>query len=152
MALSSLGHGASTLISASLSRLACVGAHALATSSAPAAAAIGGIGASTSGAAAGGSVLPRSLDTGSDAYAASLAKMNDMLDAMRAAMAGVHAAGGEAAIKRHRARGKLLPRERIDMLLDEGSPFLELSPLAGHHMYGAFRLVWGGRQLTSLSL
>ena len=39
-----------------------------------------------------------------------------------------------------RSRGKLLPRERIDLLLDEGSPFLELSPLAGHEMYGG----WAG--------
>ncbi len=36
-----------------------------------------------------------------------------------------------------RARGKLLPRERVDLLLDEGAPFLELSPLAGHALYGA---------------
>lgn len=45
--------------------------------------------------------------------------------------------GGEKAIKRHRERGKLLPRERIDAILDPGSPFLELSQLAGHNMYGA---------------
>ena len=57
--------------------------------------------------------------------------MGQLLAGMRAEMEKVHAAGGEAATKRHRARGKLLPRERIDALLDEGSPFLELSPLAG---------------------
>ncbi len=37
---------------------------------------------------------------------------------------------------RHRARSKLLPRERIDALLDPGSPFLELSPMAGKGLYG----------------
>src|SRR5690348_17887682 len=37
--------------------------------------------------------------------------------------------------KRHTDRGKLLPRERIEALLDRGSPFLELSPLAAHGMY-----------------
>lgn len=48
----------------------------------------------------------------------------------------IHAGGGDAAVTRHRSRNKLLPRERIDLLLDEGSPFLELSPLAGYGMYG----------------
>jgi acetyl-CoA carboxylase carboxyltransferase component len=41
------------------------------------------------------------------------------------------AGGGERSVERHHARGKLLPRERIELLLDEGSAFLELSPLAG---------------------
>jgi 3-methylcrotonyl-CoA carboxylase beta subunit len=44
--------------------------------------------------------------------------------------------GGERARERHVARGKLLPRERVDALLDPGSPFLELSALAAHGMYG----------------
>src|SRR5690348_15679816 len=44
--------------------------------------------------------------------------------------------GPETARDRHRARGKLLPRERVDHLLDPGSPFLELSPLAAVGMYG----------------
>lgn len=43
--------------------------------------------------------------------------------------------GGEAARQKHLARGKLLPRERVAQLLDPGSPFLELSPLAAHGMY-----------------
>jgi len=38
--------------------------------------------------------------------------------------------GGERSIKRFRSRGKLLPRERLELLLDPGTPFLELSPLA----------------------
>jgi len=44
--------------------------------------------------------------------------------------------GPQAARDRHLARGKLLPRDRVDVLLDQGSPFLELSPLAAHGMYG----------------
>lgn len=52
----------------------------------------------------------------------------------------VRAGGGATAVSRHRRRGKMLPRERIDMLLDEGSPFLELSPLAGHGLYGEARV------------
>src|SRR3954468_16401077 len=47
------------------------------------------------------------------------------------------AEGGSArARERHLARGKLLPRERVSGLIDPGSPFLELSPLAAHGMYG----------------
>ncbi|MDQ6672295.1 MAG: methylcrotonoyl-CoA carboxylase [Chloroflexota bacterium] len=44
--------------------------------------------------------------------------------------------GDADAVRRHRARGKLLARERIDRLLDPGSPFLEFSPLAANGMYG----------------
>ena len=43
--------------------------------------------------------------------------------------------GGEEAVARHHKRNKLLPRERIDRILDPGSPFMELSPLAAHGMY-----------------
>ena len=44
--------------------------------------------------------------------------------------------GSEESRARHTSRGKLLPRERVDLLLDPGSPFLELSALAAHGMYG----------------
>ena len=47
----------------------------------------------------------------------------------------VRRGGGDAAVAKHRARGKLLARERIDLLVDPGSPFLELSPLAAWDMY-----------------
>ncbi|MFN7369844.1 MAG: methylcrotonoyl-CoA carboxylase, partial [Burkholderiales bacterium] len=43
--------------------------------------------------------------------------------------------GGNEARKKHVARGKLLPRDRVNLLLDPGSPFLELSPLAAHGLY-----------------
>src|ERR1039457_5694757 len=44
--------------------------------------------------------------------------------------------GGEKYVKRHIERGRLLPRERVEALLDEGSYFLEIAPLAGHGMEG----------------
>ena len=44
--------------------------------------------------------------------------------------------GSDSARERHTSRGKILPRERIDQLLDPGSPFLEVAPLAAHDMYG----------------
>src|SRR5689334_23421151 len=47
----------------------------------------------------------------------------------------VRAGGGEKAVERHRARGKLLVRERIERLIDPGADFLELSPLAAHGLY-----------------
>jgi acetyl-CoA carboxylase carboxyltransferase component len=46
--------------------------------------------------------------------------------------------GGEKYVKRHLQRGKLLPRDRVEMLLDEGSYFLEIAPLAGHGMENEF--------------
>ncbi|MCR2800746.1 carboxyl transferase domain-containing protein [Microbacterium sp. zg-Y818] len=59
----------------------------------------------------------------------------DLAAALRARLAKVAEGGGEAARERHLARGKMLPRERIDRLLDEGSPFLELAPLAAEGLY-----------------
>lgn len=44
--------------------------------------------------------------------------------------------GGTTAIERHTSRGKLLPRERINLLVDKGSSFLEFSTLAGYELYG----------------
>jgi 3-methylcrotonyl-CoA carboxylase beta subunit len=54
---------------------------------------------------------------------------------LRERLAAVREGGGEAARERHVKRGKLLPRERVDRLLDPGSPFLELSPLAAYELY-----------------
>uniref|UniRef100_UPI0034DEB53A carboxyl transferase domain-containing protein n=1 Tax=Streptomyces harbinensis TaxID=1176198 RepID=UPI0034DEB53A len=54
---------------------------------------------------------------------------------LREKLAAARLGGGERARARHTARGKLLPRERVDALLDPGSPFLELAPLAADGMY-----------------
>src|SRR5918999_6002827 len=54
---------------------------------------------------------------------------------LREQLARVRMGGGEKSRARHTSRGKLLPRERVDRLLDKGAPFLELSPLAAHGMY-----------------
>src|ERR1700756_2627640 len=55
---------------------------------------------------------------------------------LNAKLAAAALGGNERARERHVSRGKLLPRERVDRLLDPGSPFLELSPLAANGMYG----------------
>ncbi|KLI04812.1 acetyl-CoA carboxylase [Mycolicibacterium conceptionense] len=75
-------------------------------------------------------VLSSTLDTTSDGYAeavdALLCKLNDLDTEVAKALAG----GGEKYTKRHNERGKLTARERIELLVDPDSPFLELSPLA----------------------
>ena len=60
----------------------------------------------------------------------------DLLDDLRARLERAAQGGGEKARARHLERGKLLARQRVDVLLDPGSPFLELSPLAAEEMYG----------------
>jgi 3-methylcrotonyl-CoA carboxylase beta subunit len=61
--------------------------------------------------------------------------MHEAVEQLRVRLAEVRAGGPEAARDRHKARGKLLPRERVDRLLDPGSPFLEVAALAAYDMY-----------------
>ena len=63
--------------------------------------------------------------------------MRELVDDLRARLARVRQGGSESARKKHTDRGKLLVRDRVDRLLDPGSPFLELSPLAAYGMYGS---------------
>ncbi len=79
--------------------------------------------------------LTSTINTESDEYAANRAAMLEQRDALNARLAAVARGGGEAACAKHTARGKLLPRERIDALLDPGSPFLEFSALAADGQY-----------------
>ena len=58
------------------------------------------------------------------------AEMKELVDELRERLAVVRQGGSEAARKKHTDRGKLLARDRVDALLDPGSPFLELSALA----------------------
>ena len=74
---------------------------------------------------------PRSADFQTNAQA-----MRQLVDDLKARVAQVEQGGGEAARKKHMDRGKLLPRVRVQMLLDPGTPFLELAPLAALDMYG----------------
>jgi 3-methylcrotonyl-CoA carboxylase beta subunit len=63
------------------------------------------------------------------------AAMRAMVDDLRVQLAKVAEGGGTVARNRHTGRGKLLPRDRVQMLLDPGTPFLELAPLAALNMY-----------------
>ncbi|HEY8753137.1 MAG TPA: methylcrotonoyl-CoA carboxylase, partial [Arthrobacter sp.] len=74
--------------------------------------------------------LASRLDAASEAFAANNAAQSALAAGLRARVADSALGGPEASRMRHVARGKLLPRERIDQLLDDGSPFLEIAPLA----------------------
>jgi 3-methylcrotonyl-CoA carboxylase beta subunit len=68
-------------------------------------------------------------------FADNAAHMQVQVDDLKDKIAQVKLGGGEKSNKRHTDRGKLLPRERVNALLDEGSPFLELSQLAAWQVY-----------------
>ncbi|MFD3353328.1 carboxyl transferase domain-containing protein [Streptomyces fradiae] len=80
-------------------------------------------------------VLASAADPASAAWQANEAAHHELADDLRARLAAARLGGGEKARARHTARGKLLPRDRVDTLLDPGSPFLELAPLAANGMY-----------------
>ena len=79
--------------------------------------------------------LTTSLDPRSAAFRGNAEAMQQLVADLREKLAKIEEGGGEQARQRHLARGKLLPRERVRLLLDPGSPFLELSPLAAFGMY-----------------
>ncbi|WP_198968868.1 carboxyl transferase domain-containing protein [Xylophilus sp. ASV27] len=82
------------------------------------------------------SKLSSKLNPRSAEFQANAAAMRALVQDLHAQVAKVAEGGGEAARAKHTARGKLLPRERVQMLLDPGTPFLEIAPLAAYGMYG----------------
>ena len=81
-------------------------------------------------------ILHTQLNPRSAEFAANSAAMLKQVDALHTLLAQVQQGGGPKAQERHTSRGKLLPRERINRLLDPGSPFLEISQLAAYEVYG----------------
>ncbi|MFE1431123.1 carboxyl transferase domain-containing protein [Streptomyces griseoaurantiacus] len=79
--------------------------------------------------------LTSAADPASAAWRANESGHRALVKELRGRLAAARAGGGERARARHTARGKLLPRDRMDTLLDPGSPFLELAPLAAEGMY-----------------
>lgn len=71
-------------------------------------------------------------------------RMSNLVTELKDKISVVVQGGGEKAIERHTSRGKLVARDRIDLLLDPGSPFLELSQLAGYQLYGKESVPAGG--------
>jgi 3-methylcrotonyl-CoA carboxylase beta subunit len=80
-------------------------------------------------------VLNSKLSVRSEAFKASADAMKALVADLNAKLAVIAQGGGEAARAKHVARGKLLPRERVEMLLDPDTPFLEIGGLAGFGMY-----------------
>jgi acetyl-CoA carboxylase carboxyltransferase component len=80
-------------------------------------------------------ILETRADRSSADFAANRARMEALVAELRERSARAAAGGGNEAIERHRSRGKLLARERIDRLLDQGSAFLELGALAANGLY-----------------
>jgi 3-methylcrotonyl-CoA carboxylase beta subunit len=95
----------------------------------------GELGAAVRPADTGWPVLASTLDPGSDAFRANEERLGRLATELHGRLAVAARGGSEAARRRHVARGKLLPRERVDRLVDPGSPFLELSPLAATGLY-----------------
>jgi 3-methylcrotonyl-CoA carboxylase beta subunit len=81
------------------------------------------------------SVLKTQLNSRSADFLANAAALQAVVDDLRVQLKKSAAGGGEKARAKHVARGKLPPRERVQMLLDPGTPFLELAPLAAQAMY-----------------
>jgi 3-methylcrotonyl-CoA carboxylase beta subunit len=75
------------------------------------------------------------IDPGSAEFAANRAHHERLAGELRTTAAGIAVGGDARSRERHESRGKLLPRARVDGLLDAGSPFLELGQLAGHELY-----------------
>ena len=83
-----------------------------------------------------GPVLDTALSPDSEAFRANAAHNRALADQLRADVAAAALGGGDASRARHVGRGKLLPRDRVDHLLDAGSPFLEIGQLAAHGLHG----------------
>lgn len=82
------------------------------------------------------SILQTTINPRSAEFGLNRDAMLKQVEALHSLLAQVQQGGGAKAQERHTSRGKLLPRERIDRLLDSGSPFLELSQLAAYNVYG----------------
>ncbi|KAK2991528.1 hypothetical protein RJ640_016563 [Escallonia rubra] len=80
-------------------------------------------------------ILPDGVDRNSESFPRNSKAMEDLISQLQSHINKVLAGGGAEAVNRNKSRNKLLPRERIDRLLDPGSSFLELSQLAGHEVY-----------------
>ncbi|HEX3863200.1 MAG TPA: carboxyl transferase domain-containing protein [Stellaceae bacterium] len=80
-------------------------------------------------------VIPTSLEPRSEAFRGNAAALRAAVEELRDKSAAIALGGDEASRRRHEGRGKLLARERVRLLLDPGSPFLELSAFAAYQMY-----------------
>ena len=82
------------------------------------------------------STIKTKINSRSQDFIENTEHMQRLVSDLQAQVERIKQGGGERYQQRHIARGKLLPRDRIDALIDPGSPFLEFSQLAAHNMYG----------------
>lgn len=75
------------------------------------------------------------VNTNTDVYQQNHQAMAESVAQLQSVLNQIHLGGDEKSRQRHRQHGKLLPRDRVSLLIDKGSPFLELSPLAGYQLY-----------------
>src|SRR5512139_913902 len=80
--------------------------------------------------------LHSTIDPSSSEFAGNAAAMRSLVAELRDKLKVVSGGGGEVSRNRHTARGKMLARERVDLLVDPGTSFMELSPLAAYGLYG----------------
>ncbi|KAL8987268.1 MAG: hypothetical protein Q9177_003507 [Variospora cf. flavescens] len=90
------------------------------------------------------SVLPTNVDTSSPAYKQNSAQYASLMSQMQDLHRKIEKGGSDKAREKHVGRGKMLVRDRITALLDPGTPFLELSALAGHEVYPGEDVPAGG--------
>ena len=84
------------------------------------------------------------LNSRSPEFQANREAMQQLVDDLYNKVATITQGGGERSRQKHLSRGKLLPRDRIETLLDDGSPFLEIGQFAGYQMYGDDNVAAGG--------
>ncbi|MEM8500322.1 MAG: carboxyl transferase domain-containing protein [Pseudomonadota bacterium] len=89
-------------------------------------------------------IIKTKLKTRAADFSDNAAHMQVQVDDLGEKLAAISLGGNERSRERHVSRGKLLPRDRVAGLLDEGSPFLEFSQLAGYQLYGNDQVNAGG--------
>ncbi|TGZ76897.1 carboxyl transferase [Ascodesmis nigricans] len=90
------------------------------------------------------SQIKTKVDTASPEFKENATSMGELSEQLRALHQKIELGGPEKARQKHIARNKMLPRDRVTALLDPGTAFLELSPLAGHEMYPGEDISAGG--------
>src|ERR1700686_3196417 len=92
------------------------------------------------------------IHPGSTDFARNAEVMRGLVAELREKLDQVAGGGGETSRNRHTSRGKMLARQRVDLLVDPGTAFLELSPLAANGLYGgdvdSARIVTGGGRIS----
>lgn len=90
------------------------------------------------------SILKSVINNKSEDFKANHKAMQKLVDELRKKLAEIESGGSKRAREKHLSRGKLLPRERIKLLLDSGSSFLEIGQFAGYELYGKDKVPAGG--------